>query len=155
AFRFDSVNSGPAILVSSNEMSASFRSNETWSTVLGTTSFSTGSNYWELHLDKSATSYLFIGVATRDADLATFLGGDDHGWGFIGDRALYHKRTKVKAYGERFSQGDTIGINLNMDRGTLSFSKNGQDLGVAFDGLVGSLYPAVAFYNQGQRLSLV
>ena len=155
AFRFDSVNSGPAILVSGNEMSASFRSNETWSTILGTTPFCTGINYWELHLDKSATSYLFIGVATRDADLTTFLGGDDNGWGFIGDRALYHKRTKVKTYGERFSQGDTVGVTLNMDRGTLSFSKNGHDLGVAFEGLVGSLYPAVAFYNQGQRVSLV
>ncbi len=155
AFRFDSVNSGPAIFVSGNEISASFRSNETWSTILGTTPFCTGINCWELHLDKSATSYLFIGVATRDADLTTFLGGDDNGWGFIGDRALYHKRTKVKAYGERFSQGDTIGVTLNMDRGTLSFSKNGQDLGVAFEGLVGCLYPAVAFYNQGQRVSLV
>lgn len=155
AFRFDSVNSGPAIFVGGNEMSASFRSNETWSTILGTTPFCTGSNYWELHLDKSATSYLFIGVATRDADLTTFLGGDEYGWGFIGDRALYHKRTKVKAYGERFGQGDTIGVTLNMDRGTLSFSKNGQDLGIAFEGLVGSLYPAVAFYNQGQRLSLI
>ncbi|CAM9751893.1 unnamed protein product [Scytosiphon promiscuus] len=155
AFRFDSVNSGPAILVSGNELSATFRSNETWSTILGTTPFCTGSNYWELHLDKSATSYIFIGVATRDADLTTFLGGDDHGWGFIGDRALYHKRSKVKAYGERFSQGDTVGVTLNMDRRTLSFSKNGQDLGVAFEGLVGNLYPAVAFYNQGQRISLV
>ncbi|CAM9106802.1 unnamed protein product, partial [Hapterophycus canaliculatus] len=155
AFRFDSVNSGPAIFVSDNEMSASFRSNETWSTILGTIPFCVGSNSWELHLDKSATSYLFIGVATRDADLTTFLGGDDHGWGFIGDRALYHKRTKAKAYGERFGQGDTVGVNLDMDRRTLSFSKNGQDLGVAFEGLVGNLYPAVSFYNQGQRLSLV
>lgn len=155
AFRFDSANSGPAIFVSGNELSASFGSNETWSTILGTTPFYTGSNYWEFQLDKSATNYLFIGVATRDADLTTFLGGDDYGWGFIGDRALYHKRTKVKAYGERFGQGDTIGVTLNMDRGTLSFSKNGHDLGVAFEGLVGGLYPAVAFYNQGQRLSLV
>lgn len=155
AFRFDCINSGPAIFVSGNELSASFRSNETWSTILGTAPFCMGSNYWELHLDKSVTSYLFIGVATRDADLTTFLGGDDHGWGFIGDRALYHKRTKVKAYGERFGQGDTVGVSLDMDRHTLSFSKNGQDLGVAFEGLVGNLYPAVAFYNQGQRLSLV
>jgi hypothetical protein len=42
-----------------------------------------------------------------------------------------------------------------MDRGTLSFAKNGVDLGVAFEGLTGELYPAVAFYNQGQRVSLV
>lgn len=155
AFRFDSANSGPSIFVSGSELSATFGSNETWSTILGTIPFFTGSNYWELHVDTSTTAYLFIGVANRGADLTTFLGGDCNGWGFIGDRAIYHKRTKVKAYGERFGQGDTIGVTLNMDRGTLSFSKNGQDLGVAFEGLTGGLYPAVAFYNQEQRLSLV
>ncbi|CAM9365219.1 unnamed protein product, partial [Choristocarpus tenellus] len=155
AFRFDPANSGPAIFVDRNELSASFGSNETWSTILGTTPFISGKNYWELHLEKSSMAYLFIGVATRDTELTTFLGGDEYGWGFIGDRALYHKRTKVKAYGERFSQGDTIGVTLNLDRGTLSFSKNGLDLGVAFEGLVGELYPAVAFYSLGQRVSLV
>lgn len=156
AFCFDSSNSGPDIFVSGDdELSATYESNENWSTILGTTPFFTGNNYWELRVDKSVTSYFFIGVATREADLTTFLGGDDHGWGFIGDRALYHKRAKVKAYGERFSQGDIIGVTLNMDRGTLSFSKNGLDLGIAFEGLAGGLYPAVAFYNQGQRASLV
>lgn len=155
AFCFDSSNSGPDIFVSGDELSATYESNENWSTILGTNPLFTGNNYWELHVDKSVTSYFFIGVATREADLTTFLGGDDHGWGFIGDRALYHKRAKVKAYGERFSQGDIIGVTLNMNRGTLSFSKNGLDLGIAFEGLAGELYPAVAFYNQGQRMSLV
>lgn len=155
AFCFDSSNSGPDIFVSGDELSATFESNENWSTILGTTPLFTGNNYWELRVDKSVTSYFFIGVATREADLTTFLGGDDHGWGFIGDRALYHKRAKVKPYGERFSEGDIIGVTLNMDRGTLSFSKNGLDLGIAFEGLAGELYPAVAFYNQGQRASLV
>ncbi|CAM9202377.1 unnamed protein product [Discosporangium mesarthrocarpum] len=155
AFRFDPSNSGPAIFVSGNELSASFGSNETWSTILGTTPFVCGNNYWELHIEKSSTAYLFIGVAKRGIDLATFLGGDENGWGFIGDRTLYHKRAKVKAYGERFGQGDTVGVTLNLDRGTLSFSKNGLDLGVAFEGLFGELYPAVAFYSQGQRVSLV
>ena len=87
--------------------------------------------------------------------MSTFLGGDDYGWGYIGDRALYHKRSKVKVYGERFGQGDVIGVKLDLDKGTLSFSRNNEDLGVAFTGLTGELYPAVAFYNQGQRVSLV
>ena len=36
----------------------------------------------------------------------------------------------------------------------LSFSKNGLDLGVAFDGLA-EKYTRVAFYNQGQQISLL
>lgn len=105
-------------------------------------------------IDKSTTSYLFIGVARRQADLGTFLGGDEHGWGFIGDRALYHGRSKLKAYGQRFAEGDRIGVTLDLDVGTLSFSKNGVDLGLAFTGISGELYAAVGFYNNNQRVSL-
>jgi hypothetical protein len=155
AFCFDRSNSGPAIFVSGDGMQATYGSNESWKTIVGTEPFSCGRNHWEIKIESSSTAYLFIGVATRRADLTTFLGGDDFGWGYIGDRALYHKRTKVKAYGERFGQGDVIGVTLDMDRGTLSFSKNGLDLGVAFDGLAGEIYPAVAFYNQGQQISLL
>ena len=36
----------------------------------------------------------------------------------LGDRALYHKRNKVKLYGERFGQGDVIGVTPDMDEGT-------------------------------------
>ena len=154
-FTFDRLNCGPTIFVGRDNMSASFANNESWSTVLGTSGFLCGRNMWEVHLDKTPTAYIFIGVAKRQADLSTFLGGDDFGWGYIGDRALYNKRAKVKAYGERFGEGDTIGVVLDMDRGTLAFTKNGVDLGVAFEGLSGELFPAVAFYNQGQRVSLV
>ena len=117
--------------------------------------FMTGKNYWEIRVDRSPTAYLFIGVATGDTNLSTFLGGDEYGWGYIGDRALYHKRNKIKLYGDRFGQGDVIGITLDMDEGTLSFAKNGVDLGVAIQNLSGVLYPAVAFYNRGQRVTIL
>eukprot|EP00501_MAST-03F_sp_TOSAG23-6_P001962 GSMAST32.ASY1.ANO1.2046.1 assembled CDS len=154
-FRFDPSKSGPNIHLSPDGLTASFTSNEMWSTVLGTSGFAVGINRWAIHIEKSVTAYIFIGVATRDVSICNFLGGDAHGWGYIGDRALYHQRAKLKTYGERFSQGDTIGVVLDMDRGTLSFSHNGVSLGIGFEGLSGKLFPAVAFYNRGQRLSLV
>ena len=155
AFTFDRASSGPSIFVSTDGLSASFGSNETWSTVMGSTPFISGVNYWEIKIDKSQTAYLFIGVATKHADTTSFLGGDEFGWGYIGDKALYHKRAKVKVYGEKFGRGDVIGVTLDLDNGTLSFKRNDNDMGVAFSGLAGELYPAVAFYNQGQRVSLV
>lgn len=154
-FTFDSLNKGPAISLNRDGLNASFCANETWATVLGSVPFISSCNSWELEIISSTSIYLFVGVATRQTNLATFLGGDEHSWGYIGDRALYHKRTKMKLYGERFGHGDTIGILLNMEDGVLSFSKNGTDLGVAFEGLVGALYPAVAFYNAGQHVALV
>ena len=48
-----------------------------------------------------------------------------------------------------------IGVTLDMDEGTLSFDKNGEDLGVAITNLVGVIYPAVAFYNRGQQVQIL
>ena len=154
-FTFDTKRCGAGIDIDSKGMCTSFGGSEMWSTVLGSTGFMVGSNSWSIRIDSSATAYIFIGVASKDVDLCNFLGSDQHGWGYIGDRALYHRRSKVSSYGERFSEGDTITVTLDMDRGTLSFARNGVDLGVAFEGLSGELFPAVAFYNRGQRLSLL
>lgn len=55
---------------------------------------------------------------------------------------------QVRSYGDLFREGDTIGVNLNMDLGTLRFSRNGRDLGVAVQGLEGTLYPAFSMYNR-------
>ena len=92
---------------------------------------------WEIRINQSSTAYVFIGVATSAADLHTFLGGCGSGWGFIGEQALYHNREKVKIYGESFSSGDVIGVTLDLNAGTLSFSKNKKNLGVAFDKVSG------------------
>ena len=152
---FDRGKSGPDILVSGDGLTATYFGNESWSTILGSTCLVAEMNQWEVRIEASATSYIFIGVACKSADLQTFLGGDEHAWGFIGDRALYHKRTKVKMYGERFGEGDVIRVSLDINARTLSFEKNGFDLGVAFKGLQGELFPAVAFYNKGQRVRLL
>ena len=155
SFKFDRMYCGPSIDISNNGLNAAFSSSESWSTVLGNVGFMTGKNHWKIRVERSPTAYLFVGVATKDANLSTFLGGDENGWGYIGDRALYHKRNKVKLYGERFGQGDVIGVTLDMDEGTLSFDKNGEKLGVAITNLVGVIYPAVAFYNRGQQVRIL
>uniref|UniRef100_A0A7S2RG93 HECT E3 ubiquitin ligase n=1 Tax=Mucochytrium quahogii TaxID=96639 RepID=A0A7S2RG93_9STRA len=154
-FTFDSCNCGPSISISEKGLSASFSAMESWSTVLGSEGFTSGVAQWQIRIDESESPYMFVGVATRKACLTTFLGGDEHGWGYIGDRALYHKRNRVNVYGERFGQGDIIGVVLDMDQGTLSFNKNGKDLGVAIEGLSGRLYPAFAFYSGTQSVSLL
>lgn len=154
AFAFDDESCGEGITVSEGGLTAMYTGNETWSMILGNEPLVAGCNHWEVRIDDSPTSCIFVGVATRFADVASFLGGDEHSWGYIGDRALYHNRMKVKVYGERYAMGDVIGVTLDMNHGVLSFAKNGFDLGIAFDGLAGELYPAIAFYNQGQRVSV-
>ncbi|XXQ36386.1 BTB And C-terminal Kelch [Plasmodiophora brassicae] len=64
---------------------------------------------------------------------------------------------KPTAYGPMFARGDTIGMDLSC-RGdgtaSLSFTKNGVRLGVAFDGIRGVVVPAVTLYRRDQQVSL-
>ena len=91
----------------------------------------------------------------QSANLHHFLGSDEHGWGFLGDRALYHRHGKVAAYGPTLRAGDVVECELDCDAGTLRYVVNGVDWGVAFRGLSGRLFPAVSFYSWGQRVTLL
>ncbi|CAK4082477.1 unnamed protein product [Aphanomyces euteiches] len=144
-----------SLVFADDGLGVSFNGNETWRMVLGTECFVVGKHRWEIKVEKASSAYLFVGVASRRANLESFLGADEHSWGFIGDGALYYQRNRVKTYGEPFGEGDVIGLDLDCDLGTLSYTKNGQSLGVAFDNVVGELCPAVAFYSRHQKVSLV
>jgi hypothetical protein len=102
-----SASSSP-IFVSSDGQQITFGGNERWQTVMAEEGFVGGVNEWTVRIDSSSTAYMFVGVAKKGVDLDSFLGSDDRSWGFIGDRALYYKRTKVKSYGERFGEGDEV-----------------------------------------------
>ena len=144
-----------SVTASMDGLSVTHTVSERWSMVNSTVGFSSGINRWSVRIDRTPTAYLFIGVARITANPQVFLGGDEHGWGFLGDRALYHDRNKARTYGRRFGVHDVIGCELNCDEGTLSFSLNGSPLGIAFRNLTGVLYPAVSFYNHGQKVTLI
>lgn len=46
---------------------------------------------------------------------------------------LVHIQKRFEDYGGPYGQGDTIGCALDADAGVLSFTKNGADLGAAFE----------------------
>jgi len=53
-------------------------------------------------------------------------------------------------YGKRLKKEGVLGVFLNMDKGQLSFSLNGENMGVAFDNVSlkkGPIYPAVALLH--------
>ncbi|XP_039437758.1 ATP-dependent RNA helicase Ddx1-like [Culex pipiens pallens] len=89
-----------------------------------------------------------VGWSTEIAALD--LGTDRFGFGFGGTG----KKSNCKQfdnYGEAFGKCDVIGCCLDLDRGEVSFTKNGVSLGVAFriDGNIkgGSFFPAVVLKN--------
>lgn len=54
------------------------------------------------------------------------------------------------AYGKKFKKEGILGICLDMNKGTLSFAFNGENMGVAFQDeklKTGTFYPAVALLH--------
>jgi ATP-dependent RNA helicase DDX1 len=61
------------------------------------------------------------------------LGTDQHGFGF-GATAKKSNNRQFVDYGTPYGKGDIIGCFIDLlDKFTISFSKNGTDLGVAFE----------------------
>merc|ERR1719401_16901 len=61
-----------------------------------------------------------------------FLGDTADSWGWGGTGKKSHNNNFAD-YGGSFGQGDVIGCIIDIDQGSISYTKNGQFMGVAFD----------------------
>ncbi|XP_056317831.1 SPRY domain-containing SOCS box protein 3 isoform X1 [Danio aesculapii] len=123
--------------------------------VRGTKGFTHGEHYWEIEfLEPPYGSSVMVGVGTQNALLHTgdqtfvnLIGMDSESWGLSYKGYIWHNGRSRK-YTEAFYERNTvIGVLLDLRAGTLTFSRNGVNLGVAFTGLkkVGkALYPLVS-----------
>lgn len=71
-----------------------------------------------------------VGWSTRAATLE--LGTDKQGFGFGGSGIKSHNR-QFEPYGEPFGKDDVVGCFLDCDQGVVSWSKNGNLIGPAFE----------------------
>lgn len=88
-------------------------------------------------------------VGWSEASSSLNLGTDGGGYGFGGTGKKSNKGS-FDNYGEAFGLNDVIGTVLDWTTRTISFSKNGKDLGVAFTlggHVKGPLFPAVVLKN--------
>ncbi|XP_077991316.1 SPRY domain-containing SOCS box protein 3-like [Glandiceps talaboti] len=100
-----------------------------------------GRHYWEIDVSQRifGTSMMF-GIGTKRARLhvdafINMLGESDQSWGLSHKGLLWH-RGESKNYTKPFTENEptTIGILFDGLQGTLSYFKDGEALGVAFDG---------------------
>lgn len=99
--QFDPTKCSDSIAILSATESASSvnqRASKVWGTVLSSHYYApkTGIHRWLVRLDKCERGHVFIGVATAQASVHTYVGGDKYGWGMIGTQALWHDRRKVR-----------------------------------------------------------
>jgi hypothetical protein len=139
-------------------VSANANSTTGWRTILAEKSITSGVRRWEVCLEKiTATANVMIGVCERSHKLNAYIGQNQSGkgWSYYGATTgyTYHDGKSDSRYGQKMVTGDVISVTLDMDEGTLSFSRNGEDLGVAFRGLSGrEVYPAISLYDAGDRV---
>jgi hypothetical protein len=129
-----------------------------WAMVGSTIAVSTGKWYWEATFFKPGSGDGVLGIHKSNTSLFQIVGysGDPNGYGYAANGNKQNNSTGV-AYGATFTNGDVIGVALDLDAGTLTFYKNNTSQGVAFSSLSGEFFPAfsseTAYFqaNFGQR----
>ena len=122
--------------------------------VIANVSFESGIHYWEIVDDARTENELKVGVCkNRDFDKATAFSDYSFGWAYYAVGQLRHcDGANGTTYGNKvFKKEGVLGVFLDMNKGTLSFSLNSVFLGVAFEDeelKKGPLWPAIALLHQ-------
>jgi len=120
-----------------------------WGNILSTIAVSSGKWYAEFTV---ATAGLGVAVGILDVNpLPSTYSNDDQymgrfakGYGYRSDSGNKVNNNSATSYGATFTNGDVIGVALDLDAGTLVFYKNNTSQGTAFSSLSGTFAFAVA-----------
>jgi len=128
AIQWDSRDRDQAFAISPDGYSCQTRVDGAWFGARANVGLVKGKHFFEGTCKDEGLSR--VGFSTANA---TFnIGTDAFSFGFGGTAKKSHS-SKFEDYGQRFVKGDTIGCYLDLDSFTISYSKNGQQLGKAFD----------------------
>ena len=84
-------------------------------------------------------------------------GWDSGSYGYHGDDGFKFEsknRGQGEVYSYRFGSGDIVGCIFDQKKKTLSFTRNGQFLGLAFENVQGEFYPAVGTMSRASKISV-
>jgi hypothetical protein len=93
---------------------------------MGSIAPTTGKWYWELSLTSNYLSSVFFGLM-RGADHNTY--GSSTGVSYYGYDGTKYVDGTASSYGSSYTNGDIIGVALNLDSGTVTFYKNNSSQG--------------------------
>ena len=106
-------------------------------------------------LASSNTWQIVVGVTSgpTTSSMQTHLGASAREWGMTCLSGQKIHRNKVEEYSGGFARGDVVGVHVDLNAGTLEFSKNGKMLGFAFTDVKGPLTPCISLLK-GQKVTL-
>ena len=150
------LNATPSALISNGNLYALSNLSGHYTSAPATISVTSGKWYAEVVFTRVAgsTDAYYVGVADAAWQASQIDGGGWYGrWWRDGTGYAYGESgnkitgTTSSAYGATYTQGDVLGIALDMDAGTLTFYKNGTSQGVAFTGITGTKTMAAGAYK--------
>ena len=123
-----------------------------------TFSLTNGKWYWEVKRTSAGSPDLSLGVMEQSEAFADLLGSTAKGYGYYSANGNKYNNGSNSSYGNSYTNGDIIGIALDMDNGVIWFSKNGTwqnsatqaeiEAGTttnsAFTGISGTISPAIS-----------
>ncbi|TWW68967.1 ATP-dependent RNA helicase DDX1 [Takifugu flavidus] len=118
----------PAFAIGPDGLCCQSREFKEWHGCRSTKGVTKGKYYYEVTCHDQGLCR--IGWSTSQAALD--LGTDKYGFGFGGTGKKSNNK-QFDSYGEEFTMHDTIGCYLDLEQAQISFSKNGTDLGLAFE----------------------
>ena len=113
-----------------------------------------GQFYFEVLIVNSGQSQVIgVGICTKDSPLETVPGADPFSFGYIFNGGIYCESDSSAAYEteETFDSGDQIGVLLDFNTATLTFSKNKdniQMIKLEAHHMNQDFYPSVGIYSQ-------
>ena len=158
-----SARTGSAVALNANDRDGIFavspdglrcqsRSPHAWAGCRATRGVAAGRWYYEAKVTDDGLCR--VGWATRAAGLE--LGCDAQGFGYGGTGKKSHAKS-FSDYGGPYKKGDVIGCYVDCEAGKVGYTRNGADLGVAFEmpaAMKGqALYPAVCLKNAEMALA--
>eukprot|EP00743_Colponemidia_sp_Colp-15_P005488 GILK01005901.1.p1 GENE.GILK01005901.1~~GILK01005901.1.p1 ORF type:complete len:372 (+),score=40.61 GILK01005901.1:41-1156(+) len=157
-FKWDAARCGPQLKLTDNNMTVTKMSSSDFHSVLGDKAFEHGRHYWEILIKKG--THFKLGVSRATVELNKAFCDSADGWGYYGEagQLRHNSNSDGKLFGGRFASNDTIGVLLDMDQGTISFYKNREPLGVAYQQpelRKGPLFAAASCLNTNDALMLI
>ncbi|EPE32606.1 Concanavalin A-like lectins/glucanase [Glarea lozoyensis ATCC 20868] len=102
--------------------------------------------------DHEASS-IGIGFSSKTVPLSRLPGWEPDSWAYHGDDGhSFGSQSTGKHYGPPFTATDVIGCGVNFRTGSAFFTKNGDNLGVAFREIKGKLFPSVGMKKSGEHI---
>jgi len=111
--------------------------------------------YFEIKIiSKGRDGYMGIGLAAQEVNMQRLPGWDKQSFGYHGDDGhSFNSSGTGKPYGPTFTTGDVIGCAYNLVENTCYYTKNGLNLGQAFENLPNvPLFPTVGLQTPGEEV---